>query len=352
MKFNKHLKNIQPYKLSFSRAKIHEKGVLKLDWNEATIPPSKKVISAIIDFLSRDNHLNWYPEVGSEKLVHELTKYTKISKEQILVTNGSDQAHELVCNAFLNENDEVFIPTPTYTNFTIWPQMKGAKNIFYEINIENPKFEELVNKINSKTTLIYLVNPYIIKIPQNIINEILEKGIPTIIDEAYFEFSNYSSINLLNKFDNLIITRSFSKALSFAGMRLGYICSSKKIINELKKIHNFKSVNVLAQIGGEQILKEKNYFKKYVKKVINSTKLIKSELDNSNFRLIATDSGFIILKHKKINSEKLSKLLEKNKIFVRDLTSKGMDGFVRLNLGTIEQTEELIRKLKKIDRAQ
>jgi len=352
MKFNKHLKDIQPYKLSFSRAKIHEKGVLKLDWNEATIPPSKKVVSSIIDFLSKENHLNWYPEVNPKNLLQELAKYTKIPSEQILITNGSDQAHELICNTFLNENDQVLIPIPTYTNFVIWPQIKGAKNVYHKIVLENPNFEDLIDKINTKISLIYLVNPYIVEIPQKIIERILEKGIPTIIDEAYFEFSGRSSLDLPKKFENLIITRSFSKALSFAGMRLGYICSSKRIIDELKKIHNFKSVNVLAQIGGEQILKDKNYFKKYVEEVRESTRLVQSELKGTNFKLIVSNSGFFLLKNNRINSTELGKILEKNKIFVRDMKSKGLEGFVRLNLGTLSQTEELIKRLKKIDRAQ
>ena len=98
----------------------------KLDWNEASVPPSPRVYEAIVSFLSNSNHLNWYPELGSRSLADSLQDYTNVPADQIIVTNGSDDALELICKAFIDRDDAVLVPQPTYTHFLVYVQSRGA----------------------------------------------------------------------------------------------------------------------------------------------------------------------------------------------------------------------------------
>src|SRR3989344_5580791 len=321
---NRHIKDIQPYKITHSLEKISKfKGrVFKLDWNESTIPPSQKVIKQIKQFLESKNHLNWYADPSSKDLQKEIAKYTGCSENQILITNGSDSAHELICNTYLEEGDEVIIPVPTYSNFLVWPKIHGANIIKTPYSIgQKCDVNQIINKINQKTKIIYLINPYICTYDINSIRRIVEasKDSLVIIDEAYYEFYGKSCVNLVKEFDNIIITRSFSKALSIAGLRLGYILANKNIIENLSKTHNFKSVNTLAQIAGKAILKDTNFVKNYSREVNKSSDFLAKELPKINFDVVQTNAGFILFKHKTIKKEKVKSILEKIGIFVRDL---------------------------------
>ncbi len=350
---NKFVAKIVPYKLVHSLDKMSKsQDVFKLDWNESTITPPKKVIKAIKHFLSHKGHVNWYADPSQKSLKEKIAKYANVKFNEILITNGSDQAHELICNTYLEEGNQVLVPIPTYTNFLIWPKIRGAKIIEmpYEINSEN-NVENIFNKINSKTKIVYLVNPYICVYSIKEITRLAKakKNSLFLIDEAYYEFYGKSCTNLINKFDNIIITRSFSKALSIAGLRLGYIIANNKIIENLSKIHNFKSVNVLAQIAGEAILKDLRFVKHYVKEVNNAINLINIELPKMNFEVIPTHSGFVLFKHKTITKKKLIKVLEKNNIFVRDITKiNSNQHYCRMNVGTVFQTRKLIKLMKKL----
>ena len=350
---NRYVKEISPYKVTHSLEKISKfKGkVFKLDWNESTIPPSQKVMRQIKQFLESKNHLNWYADPSSKDLQKEIAKYTNCSENQILVTNGSDSAHELICNTYLEEGDEVILPVPTYSNFLIWPKTRGANIIKVPYSIgQRCDINQVVSKINQKTKIIYLINPYICTYNINDVKKVVEasKDALVIIDEAYHEFYGKSCINLVKEFDNVIITRSFSKALSIAGLRLGYILANKNIINDLSKIHSFKSVNILAQITGKAILKDINFVGNYAKEVKKSLDFLAKELPKINFSVVQTNAGFILFKHKTIKKDNLKDKLEKIGIFVRDLGAISQtQEYLRMNVGTLSQTRDLVRLMIK-----
>ena len=141
-----------------------------------------------------------------------------------------------------------------------------------------------------------------------------------------------------------IITRSFSKALSIAGLRLEYVTANKNRIEDLSKIYNFKSVNVLAQIAGEAILKDTPFVKNYVKEVNKSMDFLSKELTKMNFEVVQTHAGFILFKHKTIKKESVRNILETAGIFVRDLgTISQTKEYLRMNVGTLTQTCDLVR---------
>ncbi len=352
------VQNIEPYSPTSSRDKIETSKSnlepLKLDWNESTIAPSPKVKEALKKaLLENDNMLNWYPELFSESLRSKLSEYTGRKHNEILVTNGSDDALELICKTFLDPEDQVVTQYPTYTHFFIYVESRGAilKKATPENVFEN-NISCIIEKITPATKLIYITNP---NNPTGVL--LTEREIETIctfatnsiviVDEAYVEFAGMSVQNLIDTHHNLIITRTFSKAWGLAGLRIGYILSSAGIISSLSRIFNPKSVNIIAQTAALAALDDVEYMKRYVKDVQTSKRMLKSFFDNHDIHAVNGRGNYIMVQHPELS--RLVEEMEKENIFVRDRSSFSMlPNYFRINLGTVSQTEDLIKRLESV----
>src|SRR3989338_3360287 len=214
---------------------------LRLDFNENAVGCSMKVISAL-NSISPDS-LATYPEY--DKLRKALANYCNVDVNKIIPTNGTDEAIKTIIETYVEKGkDEIIIPTPTFAMFKFYAQLNEAiiKEIQYNYDLSFP-VKKVLGGINKNTKIVVLVNPNnptgtSIK-EQNII-KIIEKAQENntivIIDEAYCQFSGKTSIPLTKKYNNLIITQTFSKAFGLAGLRLGYIISNEDNINLIKKI--------------------------------------------------------------------------------------------------------------------
>jgi len=340
------LTDIEPYATISSRDKIHadtrkDLPPLKLDWNESTLPPSKKVKKALSEALEKDmNLLNWYPELYSKKLRGDLGQYCGRDPEEILVTNGSDDALELICKVFLDPGDHVVVPYPTYTHFITYVQSRGAV------------LTSVLSNVTPMTKLIYLVNP---NNPTGVL--LTRKQISTVctiashcivvVDEAYFEFAGESIIDLIDDHPNLIVTRTFSKAWALAGLRVGYLSTNIGLIEQLKKVINPKSVSVLAQVAASAALADRQYMENYVKEVKASKIILLDFLREHNLNVYDSTANYIMVQHPKLHL--LLEEMEKENIYVRDRsTFKNLPGFFRITIGDHEQTSELIRRLERV----
>ncbi|MBI4453609.1 histidinol-phosphate transaminase [Candidatus Woesearchaeota archaeon] len=353
----KRIEFINPYNPADSLWKIKKakgkKQILKLDWNESPFPPSKNVINAIKEFLSKKNNINWYPETFSLELRRELSKHFGLKADNYLVTNGCDDGLDFALRAFLNPKDEVIILSPTYTNFEIYVQTLGnkIKNITYDnsllINIQR-----IEKSISKKTKLVYIANPNNptgTLINKQDINRLLKKfpHVLFLIDETYYDFSNITVIGLIKSHSNLIIARSFSKAYALAGLRVGYLISQKENIDSLLRIYNARNVNVIAQIAAIHALRDKQYLKNCLNKIKASMDFLVKELNKLKIKVIATPTNFILVKSN--NPKKLVRLLDKEFLFVRDKSDMPqLKGFIRLNLGDIKMAKHILKLLRNI----
>jgi histidinol-phosphate aminotransferase len=225
---------------------------------------------------------------------------------------------------------------------------------FYNLNysyINNPfgdhtyNFDDIINN-----DVIYITNPNnpTGRIIEPVIIKNLLETYPNklfIIDEAYYEFSNKSCVNLINEFDNIIITRTFSKAFSLASIRLGYICSNEKNIIQINKIRNTKEVNTFAQTLGITALENINYIKDRVDIINKNKKLFINELKKLNIEFIESMSNFILIR---VNDSSflINKLMKKN-ILVRDRSSFiGLENCIRITIGEMEDMMTIINTIK------
>lgn len=326
---------------------------LKLDWNESTIAPSPRVIEAITRFLGNTHHLNWYPDLGARKLRAALTRYTGVAESSILVTNGSDDALDLVCRTYVDPSDDVLVAWPTYGHFMVFARARGIEpRIAMPADLFATPTEAILRTILPGTKLVYIAspnNPTGVVIPAEDVEQLCRTfpGTLFLIDEAYHEFCGLSSAHLVESLPNLVVTRTFSKCFGIAGLRVGYLMAGAGVQRNLRKLHNPKSVNVLAQVGALAAVGDREFRDSYIRQVVEGREILANALKARGADARATPANFVLIRVRDPNG--LVQALESVGVFVRDRSHiLGFDGYVRITVGTPAQMEDLVSRLDRL----
>ena len=319
-------------------------GIL-LDFNERTLSPSSKVQKAIQDFLIT-NTLQVYPEYGA--LEKKIAKYVRINADQIMITNGSDQAIDLIFRTFTRAGDTVIIPTPTFAMFYQSAQIVGNKILRPLYKKEDLSFplEKVLGLINESVKLIVICNPNnptgtlvsvddIEKIAQKASNAII------LVDEAYFEFSSVTAAPLINKYSNIIVTRTFSKAFGLSSLRVGYMVASKVYIQELLKVRGPYDVNMVAYTAALAAIDDLKSMQEYVSEVMNQAKpMIEEFFTKNDINFYQSGGNFLLYRPVRKQEEKI---LKKNGILVRPQNKSNIENTLRLSIGTVAQMKQFMK---------
>jgi histidinol-phosphate aminotransferase len=344
--YSKFVVKMKPYDYKEKR-----KEGLRLDWNESTIPPSPHVIEKIREFLDSGN-LNAYPNTENEELLTKLSRYVGAPTESILTFNGSDSALDCVAKTFIDVGDKAVYVCPTYDNFRICLEMRGAEiHSFFFDDMFVPSINQLIKFVQLiKPKLVYLVNPnnptgtmFKSKEIEQFLKAI--KNTVLVIDEAYVEFNKEcSSESLVNKYDNLVVTRTFSKAFCLASVRCGYAIANPETISMMKKVRNMKEVNQIAQVAVSAALDDLLYMFKYVEEVNTSKILLYCALTDLCVPFKIGGGNFFLMQFR--NPHKIQEHLKEAGIFIRDRSDvKGLEGFLRVSIGDVKTTEKFIGEL-------
>lgn len=354
MPANKYIKKLRPYSTTSHKAwEISDaKNILKIDWNEATIPPSPNVLWEI-EKLIKNGRLNWYPDTGNDKLRKLIASYSKVRPQNVQYFAGSDDLHQYVIGAFTEPGNRALVISPTYDNFRISAESRGVSVHFHKLGT---RFEFSLESFNAqmkklKPQIAYICNPNnptgTVYEPKEI--EKIVHSFPRslfIIDEAYYEFAKKSSVKTAVKHKNAIVSRTFSKAFALAGFRIGYAISSVENIGYLNKIRNPKNVTTLSQTAATAALQNLPYTEAYVKEVLETKRGIYRILKESTHFEVFCGGNFILLKVKYGKKKQVIQSLLKENIFVRDYGHvKGMKNYIRLTIGTEKQMRGLVKKL-------
>lgn len=327
--------------------------IFKLDWNEATIAPSPRVLAAIQNFMLNDGGLNWYPELGSPRLRDKLSDYTGVDADSILVTNGSDEALALICNTYLDTGDVVVVPVPTYNHFVVFAQARGAD--IRAVKSADPFTADMAavrRAMSSDVRMVYLVSPNnptgATLNPRDVSTFCADfPGTLVLLDEAYYEFCRISGIDLVSEHDNLVVTRTFSKAFGLAGLRVGYLASGSQIIAGLRRTYNSKSVNTLAQVGASAALADLDYLNEFVDEVTESKARVCRFFADRGVESHPTSANFVVVRVADVTGT--VEALVSEDVYVRDRSDyPGMAGCLRMTVGTTEQTDRLLQRLDRI----
>lgn len=311
--------------------------IMKLDSNESSVSPSPAVSAALIEFI-RKLPLNWYPDIHSKALVEKLASYTKCPKNFIQTFNGSDNALETICRTYIQPGDEVILCMPTYDHFRVYAETCDALLVpVFGPSPFVPKVEGLISALTDKTKIIYIVNPNNptgMTYSQKDIRCILAKAPRSIVivDEAYHEFCGITMTALLEKFKNIIITRSFSKAFGLAGLRCGYILTQPSNMESINKVRIGKNINSLAQTAACAALDDLEYMYRYVSEVRTARKWLSDKLKHFGLTVVDTEANFLLVGV--TNPKSVQDFLEKHNVYIRDRSiMPQLEGFIRITIG-------------------
>ncbi len=348
------VRSIKPYQAVSSLDHIHSRPELvphKLDWNEATVPPSPKVIEAVQGFLSRAHHLNWYPVLHSTNLAEKLAAFHRVGEDNLLITNGSDQALDTICTTYLSPGDPVLVASPTYQHFLVFAQTRGAEIVHhYGPDPFDADLEGLLAAIQRvQPRLVYLVSPNnptgVQYTPAQVaaVAEATANGL-VIVDEAYSEFSGRTAIGLLHTYPNLVVTRTFSKAYGLAGLRIGYAVAHPVVVGDMRRVFNPKSVNVLAQVGAMAALEDQDWLRWYVDEVREAKRVIGDWAVARGVPMRSTPANFVMLRFER--APWVVRMLQEVGVYVRDRSHiPHLSGWVRFSVGTVDQTHDVLARL-------
>ena len=323
---------------------------IKLNTNESPFEPSKKALEYAKKAFSI---LNLYPDPECTLLKEQMALVLGVDKEKIIFTNGSDEALNFAFMAFCDDETPAVFPDITYGFYKVFADVNGAP--FKEIPLNEDLSINLNDYIGINKT-IFIANP---NAPTGIALRVedIEKIVSSnpsnvvVIDEAYVDFSDESAVKLTEKYDNLLITGTFSKSRSAAGARLGFAIGSEALIADLNTIKystNPYNINSLTAAVGVGILKDEEYTKNNCKTIIANRDFTSDKLKDLGFELTQSSANFIFAKHPKISGEKLYLKLKEKGILVRYFPAQRIKDYVRITIGTKEQMLILIENIKKI----
>ena len=325
--------------------------LLKLNTNENPYGPSPFVLKNIKN--NCNDSLRLYPDPESIELKKTLAEYHNLSPESVFVSNGSDESLAFIFQGLLKKDKPVLFPNITYSFYPVYCQL-------YEIEYKqiplDQKFNINLDDYHIENGGVIFPNPNaptgIPKSLKEIESFLLNNNSVVVIDEAYVDFGTSSAIKLINKYENLIVTQSFSKGRSLAGMRIGCAFSSPCLIEALNRIKNsFNSypIDRLAQISALSSITDKIYFEDNCNKVIAARAYLEEQLKSIGFEVLPSGANFIFTQHKQKSGENIYDELRKNKILVRHFKSpEKISNFIRITIGTMNQMHKLVSVMKEI----
>ncbi len=317
---------------------------LLLDFNERTLPVSKAVEQALVDYI-RDGRLQQYPSYGD--VVEQIARYANVETGQVMITNGSDQGIELVFRSVCREGDEVIIPEPSFAMYTQCAKIENARIISPAYTREEgfPK-DAVISAITERTRLIAIANPNNpsgTEVSRADIIEILQAApnAAVLVDECYFEYCGSTVCDLVAQYPNLIIVRTFSKTWGIPSLRLGYILSEQKNISALLNVRGPYDINQLAVVAIRAALADIGSVQQYVREVMEESKpLMERFLDDNSVLYWPSAANFIWIFP--VEAEKIELALRGQGILVRPKKDAAGNLGLRVTLGTVEQTRKMI----------
>lgn len=339
--YEKNIRKVEPY----VPGEQPQHKVIKLNTNENPYPPAPGVKKALMGM--DVDRMRLYPDPTAGNLVHTLAEYYGVNDDQVFVGVGSDDVLAMCFLTFFNSDKPILFPDITYSFYKVWAEL-------YRIPYECPKVDETFRIVKEdyykENGGVIFPNPNApTSIYENLdfVEDILKhnQDVIVIVDEAYVDFAGKSAMELVDKYDNLIVVQTFSKARSMAGMRIGYAISNPtliKYLNDAKYSFNSYTMNQTSLVCGVEAVTDKAYFEEQVQKIIDTREWTKGELAKLGFSFPDSKSNFIFASHKTIAAKELFAALKDANIYVRYFSGERVNNHLRITVGTQEEMEMLI----------
>jgi len=327
-----------------------ERKFIKLNTNESPYPPSVATVKAASDAAGR---VNLYSDPTLYKLRGKLSALYGLEPENVIVTNGSDEALNFAFMAYCDKDTGAAFPDISYGFYKVFGMLHGID--YLEIPLE-ADFSIDIKKYFGLGRTVFIANPnaptgLALTLPE--IEEILKhnKDNVVVIDEAYVDFGTDSAAVLIGKYDNLLVTQTFSKSRSLAGARVGFAMGSKALIADLDKIRNSTNpynVNSMSLEAGSAAVDDNAYYMSNCQKVMATRKYMSDGLKALDFELTDSKANFVFAKHGKIGGKELYLKLRDKGILVRHFDAPRISEYNRITVGTDAEAEALLRACREI----
>lgn len=346
--FEKNIRKVEPY----VPGEQPQGRVVKLNTNENPYPPAPGVLEAMRKLEAEVDTLRLYPDPTSDCLVEALADYYGVQKEQVFVGVGSDDVLSMCFLTFFNSEKPVFFPDITYSFYKVWADLY---RIPYECKEVDKDFRIIKEDYYGENGGVIFPNPNAptslyedLEFVEDIIKH--NRDVIVIVDEAYIDFAGCSALELIDKYDNLIVTQTFSKARSMAGMRIGYAIANPlliKYLNDAKYSFNSYTMNKTSLVYGKAAVEDRAYFDDTVRKIIETREWACEEFAKLGFVFPKPSGNFIFVSHPEHDAREMFEALKEAHIYVRYWGSWRIEQYMRVTVGTREEMEALFDFLGK-----
>lgn len=322
--------------------------VIKLNTNENPYGPSPRVK----DIMQDADALRLYPDPTASILVDAIAEYHGVDPSQVFVGVGSDDVLAMSFLTFFNSDKPVLFPDITYSFYDVWAEL-------FRIPFERPALDDsfrLVKEDYFRTNGgIVFPNP---NAPTGIYEDIADvediishnRDSIVIVDEAYIDFGGESALGLIDKYDNLVVVRTFSKSRSMAGLRIGYAVSNPvliKALNDVKYSYNSYTMNRPSLIMGTESVKDDEYFRATIAKVVATRERFVETIKPLGFTCLESSANFVFATHDTIPARDIFEAAKKAHIYVRYFDKPRIDNYLRISIGTDEEMDAFVSFLTK-----
>ena len=322
--------------------------VIKLNTNENPYGPSPRVKDIIQDA----DALRLYPDPTASMLVDAIAEYHGVDPSQVFVGVGSDDVLAMSFLTFFNSDKPVLFPDITYSFYDVWAEL-------FRIPYERPALDDSFRLVKEDY---FRINGGIVfpnpNAPTGIYEDIADvediishnRDSIVIVDEAYIDFGGESALGLIDKYDNLVVVRTFSKSRSMAGLRIGYAISNPvliKALNDVKYSYNSYTMNRPSLIMGTESVKDDEYFRATVAKVVATRERFVEAIKPLGFTCLESSANFVFATHDTIPARDIFEAAKKAHIYVRYFDKPRIDNYLRISIGTDDEMDAFVGFLTK-----
>jgi len=349
------LKELKPYDPHEVPYKV------KLNANENPYGLPEGIIEEILKKAKNIEYFR-YPNANSVKLSETVSTFLGLNRDNIVIGNGSDELIDYLIKAFSEKKRKVITTAPAFAMYKIYSIVNGSN--FVQIPLSQNNFSLNEDKIleeakNEDSSIIFIAYPNAPTgnyFAEGKIKKIIEEsGCLVVVDEAYYEFGKKTFVPLISRYDNLVILRTFSKAYSLASLRVGYLLSNPKIINEIRKVKSPFNVNTFSQLAAQVVFENKEVLKDNIEKIIEERKrLINGINELPFFEAHPSQTNFVLVEvGSKENSDLVYDNLLKQGILVQTVSDPIFSTsryFLRISVGNKEENDILIKGLENVSK--
>jgi histidinol-phosphate aminotransferase len=325
---------------------------LRLDFNENTAGCSPAVPRALGKLTTKT--LAMYPEY--ERGAKRLAKHYQVKPEELMLTNGGDDALRVFVDTFVNAGERIVICEPTFPMYRYWGEVAGAtiEALHYGPNMEFP-LEDAMQAVHSRPRVLFICNPNNptgTQLQSDVIRTILDQATHTaiVIDEAYAEFAGTTVVPLIRRYPQLFVARTFSKVAGLASLRLGAVIGDADSLNTLRRATAPFPVNFAALVAAVAAVNDQKTMRRYLRDITRTRKWFEKELRSLGVKTYPSSCNFLLTDFGPSGPELFRRLL-RDGVLLRDRSKDIGPGFARISIGTQAEMERLVKKIKRYRKA-